>query len=113
MNMLSAIEATKSILLAELDTVTSAFTETEDRDEQLHWLGRLRDVNKALQFFENMSAHKVIILEDDQYRVVRTLVDFHHGNDDFGDDPNYWPYDRDACDSLSKRLDNQAKANNY
>lgn len=112
MNILRALKATKSILLTELDNV-SAFAGTDNRDEQLYWLERLRNVNEALQLLDTLATHKVAILEGNQYEVMRTLVKFHHKNDDFGDNPDNWPYNRNACNSLAKCLDSQAKDNNY
>lgn len=106
MNYAGAFKKTRAILMEELCTVTSAIADSADDTE--HWIERLCEVNHALQALEQMQGLRVILLPEDQYQVMRTLLDFHQGNDDFGDNHADWPYNPDTLDVLIKRLDNLA-----
>lgn len=107
MDYAGAFKKTRAILMDELCTVTSAIADSADDTE--HWIKRLCEVNHALQALEQMQGLRVVLLPEDQYQVMRTLLDFHQGNDDFGpfeEDPSQWPYNPNTLDVLIKRLDN-------
>lgn len=42
------------ILLTELDTIADSLRYAQDSDEQTHWLGRLFDLNRAMQHLEKL-----------------------------------------------------------
>jgi hypothetical protein len=106
MDYAGAFKKTRAILMDELCTVTSAIADSADDTE--HWIKRLCEVNHALQAFEQMQSLRVVLLPEDQYQVMRTLLDLHRGNDDFGDNRANWPYNPDTLEVLIKRLDNLA-----
>lgn len=106
-----ALAAIKAILLSELDLVTSTLLEGLDEPDELHehWLPRLKEVNMGLQFLDKLDGLRVVHMDERQYQTMRTLLAFHQGNDDFGDDPKDWPYDETSLDTLCTRLDNIEK----
>lgn len=112
-----ALAAIRTILLTELDNVTGALRtyateETLAPDDLDHWSDRLGLVNSALQFIEKLDGLRVVHMTEDQYQVMRTLLEFHQGNDDFGpfeEDPSQWPYNPNTLDELVTRLNNLEK----
>lgn len=107
----NALKAVKSILLAELDFVTSTLLDTEGMaaGDYYEWLPRLEEVNAAIQFIEQLSNLRVVHMDEDQYQVMRTLLSFHRDNDDFGpfeEDMCQWPYNPNTLNALIERLDN-------
>lgn len=106
MDYAGAFKKTRAILMDELCTVTSAISDYADDTE--HWIKRLCDVNHAFQALEQMQGLRVVLLPEDQYQVMRTLLGFHQGNDDFGNNRANRPYNPGTLNVLIKRLDNLA-----
>jgi hypothetical protein len=93
----------RAILLAELDTVSSALNDLEPTKNQdefdafIHWSERLRDVNHAFQSLE-----QVIHVTQQERATLRLILEFHEGNFD-GEEADC-PFDLRAYETLLDKV---------